>query len=80
MSPPHFLDLAVKVLWVATPVTATVSLVSVIVAMTTNEWLRSQELMPNKDVNATADNKFLPKFTVSGLWTLCYTERKDCSF
>ena len=40
-------------------------------------FLYSEEKMSNPKFNRTGDPKleYLSKFTVSGLWTLCYTSR-----
>ncbi|KAF4521849.1 hypothetical protein B566_EDAN003723 [Ephemera danica] len=67
------LDLAVSALWLLTPLTATLSLVIMCVAMGTNQWLHSEERMPNSNYNGTGERTYLSKHTVSGLWTLCYT-------
>jgi hypothetical protein len=70
------LDTAVNILWVLTPVVATLSLVVVCIAITTNQWLHSEEKMPNANYNGTGEKIYLSKHTVSGLWTLCYTNRE----
>ncbi|KAK7870812.1 hypothetical protein R5R35_005472 [Gryllus longicercus] len=41
--------------------------------MTTNQWLHTEEKMANSNYNGTGDREYLSKYTVSGLWTLCYT-------
>jgi len=69
---PH-LDVAVTCLWILTPLSATLSLVIVCIAMTTNHWLHTEEKMNNPNYNGTGDKDYLSKYTVSGLWTLCYT-------
>lgn len=70
------LDATVTCLWILTPLTATVSAVIVLVAITTNQWLHTEEKMSNPSYNGTGDKDYLSKLTVSGLWKLCYTNRK----
>ncbi|KAL1130750.1 hypothetical protein AAG570_011991 [Ranatra chinensis] len=65
----------VTCLWVLTPITASISLAIVCIAISTNQWLLTEEKMPNPNYNGTGDNEYLPKSTVSGLWTLCFTNR-----
>ena len=72
---PH-LDVAVTSLWILTPLSATLSLVIVCIAMTTNHWLHTEEKMNNPNYNGTGEKDYLSKYTVSGLWTLCYTNRE----
>lgn len=72
---PH-LDVAVTCLWILTPLSATLSLVIVCIAMTTNHWLHTEEKMNNPNYNGTGEKDYLSKYTVSGLWTLCYTNRE----
>ncbi|XP_046660244.1 voltage-dependent calcium channel gamma-5 subunit [Homalodisca vitripennis] len=62
---------AVTCLWILTPLTASLSLVIVVVAMTTNCWLVTEESMLNPRYNGTGDRDYLPKRTVSGLWIIC---------
>ncbi|GAB6022811.1 hypothetical protein CHUAL_006909 [Chamberlinius hualienensis] len=68
-----------RVLWIFTPVTSTMALLLFTVAIFTNQWLHSEEKI-KVELNASSINQpeekdiLLPKFTVSGLWTLCYTE------
>lgn len=69
-------DAAVTCLWVVTPLAATVSVTIVLVALLTNQWLHTEEKMNNPAYNGTGDKDYLSKLTVSGLWTLCYTNRK----
>ncbi|XP_049855358.1 uncharacterized protein LOC126335926 [Schistocerca gregaria] len=69
---PHA-EAAVACLWVLTPLAATLALVVVCVAVTTNQWLLTEEKMTNPHYNGTGDRDYLSKHTVSGLWTLCYT-------
>lgn len=72
----HSLDVTVSLLWIITPVIATVSVAVVLVAMTTNQWLITQENMANPNYNGSGGAEFLPKATVSGLWRLCHTNRE----
>lgn len=69
-------DAAVTCLWVLTPLAATVSIVIVVVAILTNQWLHTDEKMNNPAYNGTGEKDYLSKLTVSGLWTLCNTNRK----
>ncbi|XP_017782755.1 PREDICTED: voltage-dependent calcium channel gamma-8 subunit [Nicrophorus vespilloides] len=59
--------------WILTPLAATVSLVVILLAIFTNQWLHTEEKMHNPSYNGTGDRDFLSKMTVSGLWTLCFT-------
>ncbi|CAB3363918.1 Hypothetical predicted protein [Cloeon dipterum] len=68
-----YLDTAVNILWFLTPLTATLAMLLVAIAMTTNQWLHTEEKMPNSNYNGTGERNYLPKYTVSGLWSLCYT-------
>lgn len=72
------LDVAIRVLRWLTPVSASVAFVTIAVGLTTSSWLYSEEKMPNPKFNRTGDPEleYLSKFTVSGLWTLCYTNRE----
>ena len=78
------LECALRALWLITPFTATLSITSVAVALSTHQWLHSEEKMENHAYNGTpgGPQEYLSKFTVSGLWKLCYTEREmariDC--
>lgn len=70
------LDATVTCLWILTPLSATVSAVIVLVAITTNQWLHTEEKMSNPAYNGTGDKDYLTKLTVSGLWKICSTNRK----
>lgn len=72
-------EAAVTCLWVVTPLTASLSLVIVTVAVTTNHWLITEESMLNPHYNGTGDRDYLPKHTISGLFILCYNNREYCS-
>ncbi|KAK9888216.1 hypothetical protein WA026_000483 [Henosepilachna vigintioctopunctata] len=63
-------------LWVLTPLVATVSILVVFLSMATNQWLHTEEKMTNPAYNGTGEKEYLSKFTISGLWTFCYTNRK----
>lgn len=76
MPRPQQSDSAVVCLWVLTPVAATLALVVVCVAVTTNQWLHTEEKMTNPGYNGTGERDYLSKHTVSGLWTLCFTNRE----
>lgn len=70
------LEAILSVLWVLTPLTATVSVLAVLVAILTNQWLHTEEKMNNPSYNGTGEKDYLSKMTVSGLWMLCFTNRK----
>lgn len=76
--PDHMgpVEAALSCLWVLTPLTATVSLVVVVIAILTNQWLHTEEKMNNPSYNGTGEKDYLSKLTISGLWTLCFTNRK----
>lgn len=66
----------VRLLRLLTPLTALGSLVAQGVALFTDRWLQSVELMPNPRYNGTGDKEYLSKFTISGLWKICFNDRK----
>ncbi|KAF5270545.1 hypothetical protein FQR65_LT05443 [Abscondita terminalis] len=66
-------DVAISCLWVLTPLAATVSILVVLVAMLTNQWLHTEEKMNNPSYNGTGEKDYLSKCTISGLWMLCFT-------
>lgn len=71
------LELTVTCLWLLTPLLATISITNVIIAVATNSWLETEEKMKNPVHNGTVgESLYLAKLTISGLWTLCYTNRK----
>lgn len=72
------LEVAIRLLRFMTPISATVAFVTVAVGLVTSAWLFSEEKMVNPKFNRTGDPEleFLSKFTVSGLWTLCFTNRE----
>jgi len=71
------LELAIRLLRILTPLAASLALITVALGLVTTHWLFSEEKMINPKFNRTGDPEleFLSKFTVSGLWTLCYTNR-----
>ncbi|CAH1377315.1 hypothetical protein MTP99_018741 [Tenebrio molitor] len=71
------MEATLSCLWVLTPLTATVSLLVVIVAMFTNQWLHTEEKMNNPSYNGTGEKDYLSKLTISGLWMLCFTNRES---
>lgn len=70
------MEATLSCLWVLTPLTATVSLLVVIIAMFTNQWLHTEEKMDNPSYNGTGEKDYLAKLTISGLWMLCFTNRE----
>lgn len=72
------LELAIRLLRILTPLSASLAFVTVAMGLMTSHWLYSEEKMINAKFNRTGDPEleFLSKFTVSGLWILCYTNRK----
>ncbi|XP_018496766.1 voltage-dependent calcium channel gamma-5 subunit [Galendromus occidentalis] len=64
----------VRLLRLLTPLTALGSLVAQGVALFTDRWLQSEELMPNPRYNGTGDKEYLSKFTISGLWKICFND------
>lgn len=69
-----------KCLWVFTPLSCLFALSSFTSSVISSDWLRTEEKMPN--LNRTilfGPNKspeYLPKFTTSGLFELCFTQRE----
>ncbi|KAF8793217.1 hypothetical protein HNY73_004727 [Argiope bruennichi] len=57
-----------------TLIAASVALAAQAIAICSNAWLYSIELMPNPRYNGTGDREHLSKHTVSGLWRLCYND------
>ncbi|XP_077526853.1 stargazin-like protein [Haemaphysalis longicornis] len=66
--------LSVRALRVLTPASALASLVANAIALCSNSWLHSTELMPNPFYNGSGDREQLAKNTVSGLWKMCFNE------
>ena len=71
------LDAAIRLLRLLTPLAASLAFATVSFGLVTSHWLYSEEKMSNPKFNRTGDPEleYLSKFTVSGLWTLCYTNR-----
>ncbi|XP_053212271.1 uncharacterized protein LOC128395812 [Panonychus citri] len=68
---------SIRLLKLLTSLSALGSLFAQSIAIFTNEWLYSEELMNNpefKKYNMSAAVEHLSKFTVSGLWILCQNE------
>lgn len=70
------METTLSCLWILTPLMATISLLVVLIAMLTNQWLHTEEKMANASYNGTGEREYLSKFTVSGLWMFCYTNRE----
>lgn len=73
------LDAAIRLLRLLTPLSASLAFITVAIGLVTNHWLYSEEKMSNPKFNRTGDPEleYISKFTVSGLWTLCYTNRES---
>ncbi|RWS13734.1 hypothetical protein B4U79_14700, partial [Dinothrombium tinctorium] len=68
---------SLRILKILTPISAIGSIISQCIALFTNKWLYSEELMPNQDYrkfNMSSEFEYLSKYTVSGLWILCKNE------
>lgn len=61
----------ISFLWVLTPISSTISVIIVWVAMATSDWIRTQERILNSQYNGSADNKYILKMTYSGIWEIC---------
>ncbi len=70
---------AVPVLSWLTPLGAVVSVINVTISLCTGEWLKSYERIPVDSPNVTHREEFIVKRTVSGLWTLCYSNNSKSS-
>ncbi|KAI8435868.1 hypothetical protein MSG28_004077 [Choristoneura fumiferana] len=68
------IDSSVACLWLLTPLSAGTAVVAVLVAVTTNNWLHTEENMLNPSYNGTGRHSLVAKHTVSGLWRLCHTD------
>ncbi|KAK6643381.1 hypothetical protein RUM43_004886 [Polyplax serrata] len=75
---PNRINITVTALWVATPLLSTFSVAAVCVAVSTNQWLITQENIKNGNYTGKGDQEYFPKNTISGLWTLCYTNQTLC--
>ena len=67
-------------LWILTPLAATLSVLVILVAVFTNHWMHTEEKMSNPSYNGTGEKDYLSKMTVSGLWTLCFTQGESIFF
>lgn len=70
---------SIRTLRLLMPLVAMISLLTQSVAIITNDWLYTIESMPNSNYETfsmPAEMEFLKKSTSSGLWTLCYNQRK----
>lgn len=74
------IDSSVACLWLLTPLSAGTAVVAVLVAVSTNNWLHTQENMLNPSYNGTGRHDLVAKQTVSGLWRICHTDRKFLLF
>lgn len=70
------IDSSVACLWLLTPLSAGTAVVAVLVAVSTNNWLHTQENMLNPSFNGTGKHSLVAKQTISGLWRICHTDRK----
>jgi len=71
---PKRAERAVPILTWLTPLGAIVSVINVTLSLCTGEWLKSMEqISPNSVNGSQKEEAFQIKRTVSGLWTLCYT-------
>ncbi|XKL64665.1 hypothetical protein PGB90_004751 [Kerria lacca] len=61
----------ISFLWILTPISSTISVIIVWVAMATSDWIRTQERIVNAHYNGTTDQKFILKMTYSGIWEIC---------
>lgn len=70
---------AVQLLRCVTPLAALASLIAQGVALLTNEWLFSEEMITNPSYvkfNMSPELEYHSKYTISGLWRLCCNERE----
>ncbi|KAG7302851.1 hypothetical protein JYU34_012832 [Plutella xylostella] len=68
------IDSSVACLWLLTPLSAGTAVVAVLVAVTTNHWLHTEENVLNPMYNGTGSSHLVVKRTVSGLWRICHTD------
>ncbi|KAK7604427.1 hypothetical protein V9T40_005613 [Parthenolecanium corni] len=61
----------ISFLWILTPISSTISVIIVWVAMATSDWIRTQERILNSHYNGTTDQKYVLKMTYSGIWEIC---------
>jgi thiamine kinase-like enzyme len=74
---------SIRLLRLLTPLSAIASSVAQGIALLSNEWLHTIELMNNKDYQKFSmppEMEYHEKITVSGLWQLCHNDRKYNNF
>ncbi|XP_067118741.1 voltage-dependent calcium channel gamma-5 subunit-like [Centruroides vittatus] len=71
--------ISIRCLRILSLLSAIISLVAQGIALCSNCWLHSEELMANPKYNGTGDREYLSKFTVSGLWKLCFNDPVNAS-
>ncbi|EFX76583.1 hypothetical protein DAPPUDRAFT_248685 [Daphnia pulex] len=69
------LDAVIRLLRLLTPLSAYMAFVTVAIGLVTGHCSTAERKCPTRKINRTGDPEleYLSKFTVSGLWTLCYT-------
>lgn len=70
---------SIRALKLMMPIVAVISLMTQFIAILTNDWLHTVESIPNTNYQKFGmpmEMEFLKKYTVSGLWSLCYNDRK----
>ncbi|CAH0564273.1 unnamed protein product [Brassicogethes aeneus] len=67
------MEATLSCLWIVTPLFATISVLVVLVALITSQWLHTEEKMHNPSYNGTGEKDYLSKATMSGLWKICFT-------
>ncbi|XP_026317620.1 uncharacterized protein LOC113228503 [Hyposmocoma kahamanoa] len=65
---------SVACLWLLTPISAGTAVVAVLVAVSTNNWLHTEENMLSSSFNGTGKHTLVAKHTISGLWRICHTD------
>ncbi|XP_041978406.1 voltage-dependent calcium channel gamma-7 subunit [Aricia agestis] len=74
------IDSSVACLWLLTPLSAGTAVAAVLIAVTTNNWLHTQENILNPAFNGTGKHELVAKHTVSGLWRICHTDPGSTEF
>lgn len=72
---------SIRALRFLTPLSAISSSIVQAIAIFTNDWLYTEEFMPNENYEKfkmPPEMEYLRKYTSSGLWVLCHNERKYC--
>lgn len=70
---------SIRALRILMPLSAFISLFAQLISIFTNQWLYTVELMPNdqyEKFRMPPEMEFNQKHTTSGLWLLCYNDRK----